>query len=121
MSVLSSVSILAIGFFLGLRHATDPDQIVAIATIITRQHKISRAALIGICWGAGHSLTIVTLGVAIIVFGLAIPVRVGFSMELSVSLMLMLLGFINIRNFMNSALQRTDSAGDPIPMLVAHA
>jgi high-affinity nickel permease len=121
MSVLSSVSILAVGFFLGLRHATDPDHIVAIATIITRQHKISRAALIGVCWGAGHTLTIVALGVAIIVFGLAIPVRVGLSMELSVSLMLMLLGFINIRNFMNSALQRTDSAGDPIPMLVAHA
>ena len=120
-SVLSSVSILAVGFFLGIRHATDPDHVVAIATIITRQHKISRAALIGICWGAGHTLTIVALGVAIIVFGLAIPVRVGLSMELSVSLMLMLLGFINVRSFMNSVLQRTGSAGDKIPMVVAHA
>ena len=119
-NVLSSISILAVGFFLGIRHATDPDHVVAIATIITRQDKVSRAALIGICWGAGHILTIVALGVAIIVFGLAIPVRVGLSMELSVSVMLMLLGFINVRSFMNSVLQRTGSAGDPIPMVVAH-
>ena len=101
-SVLSSVSILAVGFFLGIRHATDPDHVVAIGTIITRQHKISRAALVGICWGAGHTLTIVAVGVAIIVFGLAIPVRVGLSMELAVSLMLILLGFINVRSFINS-------------------
>jgi hypothetical protein len=47
-------------------------------------------------------------------------VLVGLSMELSVSLMLMLLGFINVRSFMNSELQRTGSAGDPIPMVVAH-
>jgi high-affinity nickel-transport protein len=96
--VLSSVSILAVGFFLGIRHATDPDHVVAIATIITRQRKISRAALIGICWGAGHTLTIVALGVAIIVFGLAIPVRVGLTMELAVSLMLILLVLATIRN-----------------------
>ncbi len=120
-SVLSIVSILAVGFFLGIRHATDPDHVVAIATIITRQQSISRAALIGICWGAGHTLTIVALGVAIIVFGLAIPVRVGLSMELSVSLVLMLLGFINIRNFMNSVLQRMGSAGNSIPTLAAPA
>ena len=97
-NVLSSVSILAVGFFLGIRHATDPDHVVAIATIITRQRKISRAALIGICWGAGHTLTIVALGVAIIVFGLAIPVRVGLTMELAVSLMLILLVLATIRN-----------------------
>ena len=119
--MLSTVSILAVGFFLGIRHATDPDHVVAIATIITRQHKISRAALIGICWGAGHTLTIVALGVAIIVFGLVIRVRVGLSMELSVSLILMLLGFINVRTFMNSVPQRTGSAGDKIPILVALA
>jgi hypothetical protein len=120
-SVLSIVSILAVGFFLGIRHATDPDHVVAIATIITRQQSISRAALIGICWGAGHTLTIVALGVGIIVFGLAIPVRVGLGMELSVSVVLMLLGFTNVRSFMNSILRRTGSAGDPIPVVVARA
>jgi hypothetical protein len=120
-SVLSIASILAVGFFLGIRHATDADHVVAIATIITRQDKISLAALVGICWGAGHTLTIAAVGVAIIVFGKAVPLRVGLSMELSVSLMLMLLGFINVRSFMNSELQRTASAGDQIPIMVAHA
>ena len=118
--MLSIASILAFGFLLGIRHATDPDHVVAIATVITRQHSISRAALVGICWGAGHTVTIVTVGIAIIVFGLAIPVRVGLSMELSVSLMLVLLGFINVRSFMNSKPRETISASDPIPMVVAH-
>jgi high-affinity nickel permease len=118
--VLSIASILAFGFLLGIRHATDPDHVVAIATITTRQQNICRAALVGICWGAGHTVTIVTVGIAIIVFGLAIPVRVGLSMELSVSLMLVLLGFINVRSFMNSKPRERISAGDPIPMVVAH-
>ena len=119
--MLSIASILAFGFLLGIRHATDPDHVVAIATITTRQQSICRAALVGICWGAGHTVTIVAVGIAIIVFGLAIPVRVGLSMELAVSLMLILLGFINVRSFINSVLQRTGFAGDPIPMVVAHA
>jgi hypothetical protein len=42
-------------------------------------------------------------------------------MELAVSLMLILLGFINVRSFINSVLQRTRFAGDPTPMVVAHA
>lgn len=119
--MLSIASILAFEFLLGIRHATDPDHVVAIATITTRQQSICRAALVGICWGAGHTVTIVTVGIAIIVFGLAIPVRVGLSMELSVSLMLVLLGFINVRSFINSVLQRTGFAGDPTPMVMAHA
>jgi len=49
-------SILAIGFFLGMRHATDPDHVVAVTTIVSRQSKLSRAALTGLFWGIGHTL-----------------------------------------------------------------
>src|SRR4029077_13185220 len=49
-----------------------------------------------ILWGIGHTLTILFVGAAIILFGLAIPPRVGLTMEFSVGLMLILLGILNL-------------------------
>jgi high-affinity nickel permease len=90
------ISIIALGFFLGMRHATDPDHVIAVTTIVSRQRSIRHAALIGVLWGLGHTLTILAVGSAIILFGLVIPPRVGLSMELSVGLMLVLLGVLNL-------------------------
>ena len=101
--MISFLSIVAIGFFLGMRHATDPDHVIAVTTIVSRQNKISRAALTGIFWGVGHTLTIFVVGTAIILFGVVIPARIGLSMELSVALMLILLGVMNVTAFMRSA------------------
>jgi high-affinity nickel permease len=94
--MLTLFSIIAIGFFLGMRHATDPDHVIAVTTIVSRQRDIKHAALIGILWGVGHTITIFMVGAAIILFGLVIPPRVGLSMELSVGLMLILLGILNL-------------------------
>src|SRR5579863_4867974 len=94
--MIGLLSILAVGFFLGIRHATDPDHVVAITTIVTREQEAGRAALIGIFWGIGHTLTIYAVGSAIILFGLVIPPRIGLSMEFSVALMLILLGVLNL-------------------------
>jgi high-affinity nickel-transport protein len=96
-------SIVAIGFFLGMRHATDPDHVIAVTTIVSRQNKISRAALTGIFWGVGHTLTIFVVGTAIILFGVVIPARIGLSMEFSVALMLVILGVMNVAAFGRSA------------------
>ena len=97
--MLTLLSIIAIGFFLGMRHATDPDHVIAVTTIVTRQRSVGRAALIGIFWGLGHTITIFAVGTAIILFNLVIPTRVGLSMELSVGLMLIILGIWNLRSF----------------------
>lgn len=101
--MISFLSIIAIGFFLGMRHATDPDHVIAVTTIVSRQNKVSRAALTGIFWGVGHTLTILVAGAAIIVFGLVIPARIGLSLELSVAIMLVILGGMNIAAFVRSA------------------
>ena len=50
--------IVALGFFLGMRHATDPDHVIAVSTIVTRYRSPRHAALIGMAWGFGHTLTI---------------------------------------------------------------
>ena len=92
----SGLAILAIGFFLGMRHATDPDHVIAVSTIVSRERSIAKAAFIGGLWGLGHTLTILAVGAAIILFGLAIPARVGLTMEFCVGLMLILLGVLNL-------------------------
>jgi hypothetical protein len=94
--MLALLSIVLIGFFLGMRHATDPDHVIAVTTIVTRRKSVRNAALIGVLWGLGHTITIFLVGTAIILFSVAIPPRVGLSMELSVGLMLILLGALNL-------------------------
>lgn len=98
-STLSLIAILSLGFFLGMRHATDADHVVAVSTIVTRERRLSSAALIGALWGAGHTLTILAVGAGIILFTLVIPARLGLTMEFSVGLMLILLGAFNLRGF----------------------
>jgi high-affinity nickel permease len=100
--MISFLSILAVGFFLGMRHATDPDHVIAVTTIVSNQRNGLRAALIGTFWGVGHTLTIFVVGTAIILFNLVIPVRVGLSMELSVAVMLIILGLMNVAGFLRS-------------------
>jgi len=98
--MITLLSIMTLGFFLGMRHATDPDHVIAVTTIVSRQRSIRQAALIGILWGLGHTITILVVGSAIILFGLVIPPKVGLTMELSVGLMLILLGILNLSGIM---------------------
>ena len=100
--MVSLLSVIALGFFLGMRHATDPDHVIAVSTIVSRQANVRRAALVGTFWGIGHTLTIFVVGTLIILFDLVIPPRVGLSMELSVGVMLMILGLANVRSFLRS-------------------
>jgi len=89
-------SLLAVGLFLGVLHATDSDHVVAIATIVTRQRSLSGAAAIGALWGLGHGVTVAAVGCAIIVFGLVIPPRLGLAMEFAVGIMLVVLGAVTL-------------------------
>src|SRR6476620_1747459 len=98
--MISFFSIIALGFFLGMRHATDPDHVIAVTTVISKQRDLGRSALVGAFWGLGHTLTILVVGGAIILFDLVIPPRIGRSMELSVGLMLIILGSMNVRSFL---------------------
>jgi ABC-type nickel/cobalt efflux system permease component RcnA len=94
--MITLLSIIALGFFLGMRHATDPDHVIAVTTIVSRQRSVKQGALIGVLWGLGHTLTIFVVGAVIILFSVVIPPRVGLTMELSVGLMLILLGILNL-------------------------
>ena len=92
-------SLLLLGLFLGMRHATDADHVIAIATIVSRQRSLRGSALIGAAWGIGHTLTILLVGSAIILFGIVIPTPMGLAMELAVGVMLVLLGVLTLTGF----------------------
>jgi high-affinity nickel-transport protein len=95
-TALNVVSFLFLGFFLGMRHATDADHVVAIATIVSRERSVAGSALIGAAWGVGHTVTVMAVGAAIIVFGVVIPPQLGLSMEFAVGIMLVLLGVLTL-------------------------
>ena len=70
--------VLAVGVLLGLRHATDPDHVAAMTTLVagTRERAVRRAAELGAAWGAGHALTLVAFGLPILLLERYLPARV---------------------------------------------
>lgn len=105
------LTICALGFVLGVRHAADADHVIAVSTIVSRHRSMRGAAVIGALWGVGHTLTVLLVGGAIIFFQWVIPPRVGLSMELSVGAMLIVLGSVNIAAVVRRI--RADAAGPP--------
>lgn len=95
--MLDPAPALALGFLLGMSHATDSDHVAAVTTIVSRERAVGRAATIGALWGVGHTATIVIVGSAIILFNLVIPPRLGLAMEFAVALMLIGLGVLTMR------------------------
>lgn len=94
--MLNLFAIVALGFLLGMRHATDPDHVIAVTTIVSRERNLKHAGVIGAIWGAGHTLTILTVGALMILFRIMLSPRLGLSMELAVGIMLIVLGLRNM-------------------------
>jgi hypothetical protein len=88
----SLLVVLGVGFLLGLKHATDPDHIVAVTTFIGKERRIARGCAIGLFWGLGHTLALSIVGLAVV--GLKIPMSrwLAERLELGVAAMLIFLG-----------------------------
>ena len=89
--------LLALGLVLGLRHAADPDHVVAVTAITARTRRVTPAALLGAVWGLGHTLTLFAVGAAIILFNWVVPPRVGLTLEFVVAVALVTVGLWNLR------------------------
>jgi high-affinity nickel-transport protein len=107
---MSPLTVAVLGFLLGLRHAVDPDHVAAVSTIATRASSFRRAAAVGAWWGVGHTLTILVVGGAIILFRIVISPRIGLAMEFAVALMLILLGLQNVATARRSEDRNSTSA-----------
>jgi hypothetical protein len=94
---MNPASTLLLGLLLGLRHATDPDHVVAMGTIVTRDPHLRRAVGTGVFWGIGHTVTVLVVGLFMLVGGIRVPERVVSLMDLAVAAMLVALGIVALR------------------------
>jgi ABC-type nickel/cobalt efflux system permease component RcnA len=84
---------LAIALLLGLRHATDPDHLTAVSTLVMSEHTrgARRAARLGAAWGLGHALTLFVLGLPVVVLGSRLPDWLQRTFELAVGVVIVVL------------------------------
>ena len=115
------LAIALLGLLLGMRHATDPDHVIAVTTILSRERRLSVAARIGVVWGLGHTITVLIVGAAIIVFKIAIPTRLGLAMEFAVAIVLILLGVSAAANLVRKGASRMRGESSSDEGLIVHA
>jgi high-affinity nickel permease len=78
--------VLALAVLLGLRHATDPDHLVAVTTLVAggRDGAARRAGELGLAWGLGHATTLLVFGLPILLLGSVLPPRVQQAAETAI-------------------------------------
>lgn len=86
------ISLLGMGFLLGARHALDADHVAAVATILSKRPSFRASGFIGFCWGSGHTLVLLLVGLAVIALKITIPERLASAFEFLVGVMLVGLG-----------------------------
>ena len=83
---------LAIAFLLGLRHASDPDHLVAVTSLVAAEDGDTRAAArLGAWWGLGHAAMLVVIGIPLIAFKSELPVWLESGAEKAIGLVIVVL------------------------------
>jgi ABC-type nickel/cobalt efflux system permease component RcnA len=83
------VLVIAVAILLGLRHATDPDHLAAVTTLLASTERRARdAAKLGLAWGAGHALTLFALGVPIVLYRAYLPETVQRAAETAIGFLI---------------------------------
>jgi hypothetical protein len=93
MPLLELAASSSLGSLLGMRHALEPDHLAAVSTLVTRERGHGRAALLGAWWGVGHTLSLLAVGAALVVFRAELPAAAADLFEFFVAVMLVALGF----------------------------
>ncbi|PYQ74685.1 MAG: hypothetical protein DMG04_09595 [Acidobacteria bacterium] len=95
MPILELVTSSSLGSLLGMRHALEPDHLAAVSTLVAAhgdERSGYRAALLGVCWGLGHTVSLLAVGAALVVLRAEMPAYASDLFELFVALMLVGLG-----------------------------
>ena len=86
------LTVLGVGFILGLRHALDTDHLAAVSTVLAERPSLLASGAVGLWWGIGHTLTLLLVGAVVLAWGLHIPARFEMIAESGVALLLIVLG-----------------------------
>jgi len=93
----STAAVLSLGFFLGLKHATEADHLAAVSTIVTERRSLFSSALVGGLWGLGHTISLFIAGIFVLLLNFQISERTERMLEFGVGVMLVLLGLNVLR------------------------
>jgi ABC-type nickel/cobalt efflux system permease component RcnA len=85
--------VLVIGLLLGLRHASDPDHLAAVTTLIASEEhqRIRKATSMGLLWGLGHGTTLVLVGLPLVVLGAYLPEGIQQAAEVAIGIIIVAL------------------------------
>jgi hypothetical protein len=96
-SSLTTISAVAFGFVLGLKHAIEADHLAAVSTIVSERKSLLSSLLVGGLWGVGHTISLFIAGILVIVLHVEISARTALFLEFCVGLMLVALGVNALR------------------------
>ena len=113
------LSVLALGFILGIKHAVEPDHVIAVSTIASRSKKIWHASLAGVFWGIGHTATLFIVGITFILMKGEIPETWAMSLEFLVGIMLVYLGVTTILSLKNVHVHEHDMNMNMMDMTIS--
>lgn len=101
MEEISLLSILTIGFLLGIKHALEPDHIIGVSTIASQSKKLWKSSLVGVYWGIGHTGTLFAVGMIILFLKINISDAWAMSLEFLVGVMLVYFGLAAVYSHKN--------------------
>ena len=114
------LSILGLGFILGIKHAIEPDHVIAVSTIASQSKKLWQTSLAGVFWGIGHTATLFLVGIILIFMKGEIPVKWAMSLEFLVGIMLVYLGVTTIISFKNIHVHKHHHDGEEHKHIHSH-
>lgn len=91
------MSLLLLGFLIGLRHALEADHLAAVAALSSQATSARHAVRMGVVWGTGHTLSLFAVGSVVVVLDTSLPENFAHWLEFGVGVMLVLLGADVIR------------------------
>ena len=110
VQTMTPALILTLGLAIGLQHAFEPDHVAAVTTQISKQKSKSqtirqllkegtfKSSILGALWGAGHTTTLVIMGLLMFVLAINIPTNIFLGFEFIVGLMLVFLALTTFSN-----------------------
>ena len=84
--------VLLVSLLLGLRHASDPDHLAAVSTLIVSEERegVRKATFMGLLWGLGHGTTLVLVGLPLVLLGQYLPERIQQAAEVAIGVIIVI-------------------------------
>lgn len=96
--------VLGLGLVLGMKHALDADHVAAVSTIVSKSGSLMKSSLVGLFWGLGHTATLFSVGLLLLLLKVSIPEKLALLAELAAGVMLVVLGLSLVRRLVRERL-----------------